>query len=156
MTVKRKIYISISWILVAAAMIFIFYMSSRIASESQAMSDSVLQKVFELIGIEFSSFIIRKGAHTLEFMGLAMLIFNAVYATWQLRITPIIAFAGTVLYAVSDEFHQNFVEGRACQLRDVLIDSNGALIGILISIIILLIIRKITERGKKNGNTQTL
>lgn len=152
MTVKRKIYVTISWLLTAACMGVIFYMSSRVAEESQAMSDSVLQKIFDFIGVEFSSFIIRKTAHMCEFAGLAALIFNAVYATWELKITPIIAFFGTVLYALSDEIHQIFVEGRACQLRDILIDSMGALIGITVSFIIL----KIIERKKNNGNTETL
>lgn len=152
MTVKRKIYITVSWLLTAACMGFIFYMSSRAADESSAMSDSVIQKIFDLIGVEFSSFAIRKAAHMCEFAGLSALIFNAVYATWELKLTPLIAFSATVLYAVSDEIHQIFVEGRACQLRDVLIDSTGALIGITASFIIL----KIIERGRNNGNIKTL
>jgi len=35
-----------------------------------------------------------------------------------------------VLYAVSDEVHQLFVPGRGRQVRDVLIDSAGAIVGI--------------------------
>lgn len=36
------------------------------------------------------------------------------------------------LYAGTDELHQYFVPGRACSLRDVCIDSAGALLGVLI------------------------
>lgn len=36
------------------------------------------------------------------------------------------------LYAGTDEFHQYFVPGRACSLRDVCIDSAGAILGVLI------------------------
>ena len=41
------------------------------------------------------------------------------------------AFAIGALYAVSDEIHQIFVPGRSCELRDILIDSAGVLVGIL-------------------------
>jgi VanZ family protein len=36
----------------------------------------------------------------------------------------------TILYAVSDEYHQTFVPGRNGQLADVLIDSLGGLIAL--------------------------
>lgn len=38
----------------------------------------------------------------------------------------------SVLYACSDELHQHFVPGRSGEIRDVLVDSAGVLIGILI------------------------
>lgn len=37
-----------------------------------------------------------------------------------------------ILYACSDELHQYFVPGRSAQLGDVLIDSAGAIVGVLI------------------------
>ena len=37
----------------------------------------------------------------------------------------------TVLYALSDEFHQLFIPGRTGRLKDVCIDSIGMLIGFL-------------------------
>ena len=41
------------------------------------------------------------------------------------------SFAFCALYAATDEIHQLFVPGRGGQIRDVLIDSSGALIGLL-------------------------
>ncbi len=41
------------------------------------------------------------------------------------------------LYSVTDEFHQRFVPGRSCQLSDMLLDSCGAAIGILLVLFIL-------------------
>ena len=35
-----------------------------------------------------------------------------------------------IIYATSDEIHQLFVPGRACQLRDILIDSIGSITGV--------------------------
>ena len=96
---------------------------------------------------------IRSIAHCLEFMGLSVLIFNAVYVTWALNITPIIAFLGTVLSAITDEIHQTFVPGRAFQISDILVDSTGALIGVIASFIILKVILYIMKRGNKNGNS---
>ncbi len=156
MTLKRKIYISVSWMLVLICMGIIFWMSARPADQSQAMSDSLLLKIFELIGVNLSSFVIRKAAHMLEFMGLAVLMFNAVYASFKTKLTPAIAFFAAVLYAVTDEVHQLFVEGRACQFRDILIDSTGALIGIAASLVILKIILKIRERRNKNGSIEAV
>ena len=38
-------------------------------------------------------------------------------------------------YAVTDEFHQSFVPGRSCELRDVVIDSCGVLTGVLAALL---------------------
>ena len=39
------------------------------------------------------------------------------------------------LYAATDEFHQLFIEGRSGELKDVAIDSTGALLGLLLAFI---------------------
>ena len=49
------------------------------------------------------------------------------------RKRAVIAIVLTALYASTDEFHQLFVPGRSGQVRDVLIDSCGAAIGVLIA-----------------------
>ena len=43
----------------------------------------------------------------------------------------LLAFLICGLYAISDEIHQLYVQGRSGQVSDVLIDSSGALVGIL-------------------------
>ena len=153
MTIKRKIHIGVSWALVVICMGVIFYLSAQVASDSQELSDSIIRKIFETFGITFESDLIRSIAHCLEFMGLSVLLFNAVYVTWFLKLTPIIAFLGTVLYAITDEIHQTFVPGRAFQISDILVDSTGALIGVIASFIILKVILYIMKRGNKNGNS---
>lgn len=156
MAVKRKVYIIISWTLVFVCMAFIFWMSGFNATESSGMSDSVIRKILAVFGEEFSSFVVRKAAHLMEFCALAMAFFNAIYSSWGKKSTPLLAFGGTVLYAITDEIHQLFVEGRACRAFDVFVDSCGALIGIIFAIIILKIILKFRERGNKNGSIKTL
>ena len=153
MTKLRKIYVVISWISVAACMVAIFCLSAQTADDSAELSGSFIRAIFQLIGIELEQDGIRTVAHMLEFMGLALLIFNATYATWEKKATPLIAFAGTVLYAITDEIHQIFVPGRAFQISDILVDSTGALIGVIASFVILKIILYIMKRGNKNGNS---
>lgn len=87
---------------------------------------------------------LRKTAHATEFAILAVLIFSSKVASSDIvylyktndqitiRKKYIRSWILTVVYAVSDELHQYFVPGRACQIRDVLIDSFGAFIGLLI------------------------
>lgn len=156
MTAKRKAYIVLSWLAVVLCMGLIFWFSASPAEESSGMSNSVIKRIMDLLGVELSSFIVRKAAHMTEFAGLAMLSFNAVYATWKIKLTPVAAFAMTVLYAVTDEVHQLFVEGRACQLRDVFIDSAGALLGVAAALIILKLLKILWKRGNKNGSVKAV
>ena len=46
----------------------------------------------------------------------------------------LISLAICILYATSDEIHQNFVKGRSCEFTDVLIDSGGVAFGIIIAV----------------------
>ena len=149
----RKIYILISWVLVLICMGIIFSLSAQVAEESQELSDSLIHRLFEFLGIELNSDFIRTTAHMLEFMGLSVLLFNATYATWENKITPIIAFTGTVLYAITDEIHQIFVPERAFQVSDILVDSTGALIGVTASFVILNFLLYTKKRRNKNGNS---
>lgn len=153
MTRSRKIYVGVSWVLVAVCMLIIFCLSAQTAEESSELSGSFILALLEWLDLELEQEVIRTIAHCLEFMGLSVLLFNATYATWRTKLTPVIAFAGTAFYAITDEIHQIFVPGRAFQISDILVDSTGALIGALASLIILKIILTIKERRNKNGNT---
>ncbi len=153
MTKSKKIYITVSWILVAVCMGIIFYLSAQTSDASAQLSDSLTLTIFEKLGLELDQEVVRSFAHMLEFTGLSLLLFNATYTTFETKLTPLIAFAGTFFYAVTDEIHQIFVPGRAFQISDILVDSTGALIGVAASIIILKTILFIKKRGNKNGNT---
>lgn len=156
MTSRRKLYVIISWVLVAAVMIFIFLMSSANGETSSAMSNSLLMRIIGLTGLDISSHFIRKAAHFSEFAALSFLLSNAVFATFNTKKAALIAFPLACLYAVTDELHQLFSDGRACSVKDMLIDSSGALLGaIIFSLIILIYIKKI-ERKNDNGNIKTL
>ena len=75
-------------------------------------------------------FIIRKMAHMFEYAVLCFLIFRILRETekrhyyWNL----FWALVFTVLYAISDEYHQTYTLGRTGTYKDVLVDSSGALV----------------------------
>ena len=51
------------------------------------------------------------------------------YPRWKKR-AYIWGWLGATAYAATDEFHQLFIEGRSGEVRDVGIDSLGALLGL--------------------------
>src|SRR6185503_1615528 len=69
--------------------------------------------------------VLRKIAHACEFALLGALLLRALRDERA-------AFAGGVLYAISDEVHQLFVRGRVGSPIDVAIDSVGVAVGILL------------------------
>jgi VanZ family protein len=69
--------------------------------------------------------ILRKAAHMAEY--------GLLWFLWQRALrtrTPWPAVAITLAYAVSDEYHQTFVEGRHGSPVDVLIDAAGVAIAV--------------------------
>ena len=134
---RRKIFLvlSILWMCV------IFYMSNQPAAISSAHSGGVINMISNmpvvgtlmkyLMSINIGEFVVRKGAHMFSYCLLAMLLFMSVYEK-DIKKAIIIAFLGTFLYACSDEFHQLFIPGRSGEFRDVMIDSLGGIIGLIL------------------------
>ena len=69
--------------------------------------------------------ILRKLAHLAEYAILGALLCRALRR-------PGLAILAAILYAVSDEIHQTFVEGRVGAPLDVGIDALGAAVGVLL------------------------
>lgn len=147
---KNKKGAIIFWALSVICMGVIFYFSSRTADESTIQSDfilHILQKIFGKGAV--TEFITRKLAHFCEFAGLSLLLNSALIFTKGKRQMPL-AIAITSAYAITDEVHQIFVDGRACQFRDWLIDTSGAITGAVAFLIMYIIIDKIINRRKNN------
>ena len=123
-------------------MVFIFIQSalpSDLSSEESGVVVDLIMRAFEDIlpyGRETIVFAVRKGAHFTEYLILGAVLVSAV-KEW--RVAPGLLMAGGApaawligtAYALTDEFHQSFVPGRSCELRDVVIDSCGVLTGVL-------------------------
>lgn len=125
----RRVLAVLFWLLSIACAVCIFWLSGRDGTDSELMSNEMRGLLAKLLGSLPGSFIVRKGAHFLEYTALAFLVSCAVFLTKK-RFMPILSFIIGVLYSVSDEIHQYFVPGRACRIFDVGVDSLGALVGI--------------------------
>jgi VanZ family protein len=80
--------------------------------------------------------IVRKTAHLAEYAILAILVRRALRAERGTRarapaLRPeLFAWSWAVAFAMTDEFHQSFVESRGPSAGDVLIDAAGAVLGL--------------------------
>ena len=146
---NQKLCPVISILLVLFWMVFIFIFSAQPAERSSQNSDGIVNQIIENGYPEFSdqnpeeqasirntiTVIVRKSAHLGEYALLSILIYafcTSFKSDFVSRHKWWIAFAISVVYAASDEIHQLFVPGRSGEVRDVLIDSLGAAIGIVI------------------------
>lgn len=136
------------YILLILWIALIFFFSHQPATDSDKVSNSVIDKIIHTVevirGQEFDNneleiisnyliFPIRKLAHFTLYFILGILIYNVVrlYNIDNKR-KILLSVLFCIIYACSDEIHQLFVLGRSGELRDVLIDSIGSILGIII------------------------
>ena len=136
----------ILWVLIILWMSIIFAFSNQQATQSKKVSSGVIKTVVkafdfndslseeELTNIsEKLTFVVRKGAHFSAYALLGLLIAMLLKEYNILKAKQFILSVGiTFLYACSDEIHQIFVKGRSGEVRDVIIDTCGAIFGVLI------------------------
>ena len=135
----------ILWIFLILAiiwMIVIFILSNSPSDKSSKLSGKVMNltivKVARLFKTNKSSkaimtkysTLVRKTAHFVEYFLLGVIV-SIILVLLKVK-EPIIAIFICFLYAVTDEIHQLFVEGRTCRLLDVIIDTLGASLGTFI------------------------
>ena len=138
---KKRIFT----ILLVLWMGFIFSMSSQNSEISSNTSGETIKIILSLVPkfteqseefqeqtVENLQFIARKSAHFIAYMILGIILILLLLQFNNINKKPQIALLLCVVYAISDEFHQFFVPGRACQARDVAIDSLGSLTGIVL------------------------
>ena len=77
-------------------------------------------------------FVVRKLGHMGVFGILALLLWRALAGATAPRRPWAWAFALTVLYAASDEWHQGLVAGRHASVLDIGIDATGALVALIV------------------------
>lgn len=157
----------LSLLLLIAYMLLIFNFSAQTATESSDVSGGFSYKLASLFIegfedkteeeqqeiIEKMSFPIRKTAHFCIFAGLSMLaLLNINFFNIHYFLKNVLAFIFSALYAASDEYHQKFVEGRSCEVRDWLIDCGGVLAGLLVCGVLIIIIKRIKLHRGGNRN----
>ena len=75
--------------------------------------------------------ILRRAAHVVEYAVLTLLVARS-FKGYNINYRKALLGAGVLalLYAISDEYHQTFVQGRNGSLRDVLIDGAGIILAL--------------------------
>lgn len=151
------------WTAVLAWAVLIFTLSAQPATQSSGLSGRIVLAIRDLSGGALPGgvdavleMVVRKGAHMFEYAVLGALLVWA-WRAWPARVSrsgggevdaagePVGVPAGVsagnvvwpfllaVVYAVSDEVHQLFVQGRSGQLSDVLVDATGAALGVALA-----------------------
>lgn len=138
---KKKILliITILW------MILIFMFSNSSGEESSEISNSFIDKTIvniykffnnditkkeEKEVVDIFSHPVRKMAHFTEYLILGLLTFE-LFKEYKINYYYLFAFLFCVFYAGTDEIHQYFIDGRSCNVKDVILDSLGSMLGVV-------------------------
>ena len=140
----------------------IFYFSHQTAEESSAVSGSLISLLaqrfypgFNLLSllerqelIESFQSIVRSIAHFCVYGGLGFFAYLTFVSYTNLKYkTRIFWMLETcLLYAISDEFHQSFIDGRSMQIVDILVDFGGVVIAVLICGLFVFIVKPLREK----------
>lgn len=122
-------------------MILIFVFSSQTGKESSGLSDTITNFIIKIFYKDYNNFdlsrqqniyanlstFVRKSAHACEYGVLSLLVYVFILEKKNiyLIIVPVLF---SLLYAISDEIHQIFVNGRVGSIIDVLIDTSGSFV----------------------------
>lgn len=152
-----KLLLIIVWLLV------IFFFSAENAEKSEQRSDEVIVETVETIRqkeltqseketiINKYIVIVRKSAHFFLYFILGILVFFFLKDKWKFTLkTVLITIIFCLIYAITDEVHQLFINGRTARIIDVIIDTCGSSLSSLIIYLIFKLINKI--KNKKSTN----
>ncbi len=138
----NKVYFLISLIIVLSLLVLIFYLSHQSGEDSSQTSGWFTALLNFLLPFEANEAVIRTLAHFSEFACLSFFV-NNLLVSYKKRLCPVISCVLSFLYAITDEIHQIFIPGRACQLQDMLVDLAGIISGMLVFVVIYSLIKKL-------------
>ena len=158
---KNKIVITLSWLMVLVTMIIIFSFSDQSAKKSTVVSEGVVVQILDVVMdkeditppvVKKFHTPIRKIAHFGVYMLLGFCMINAFDKSFKIKtyLNAILSASACALYAVTDEIHQNFSEDRGPSAIDVLIDTGGAIFGIILFISFMAIFNRIMLKKSRN------
>lgn len=146
---KRKFAMLVSIALTVVMLYAIWQFSAQNSSETSALSGKLAWKVTsvaeKVLGRDLNVLkveaLLRKMAHFGVFMALGFGL--AGIFVWQRRIpVPVIVIMLGMICAVLDEFHQSFTPGRNPSGFDVLIDTAGVCVGMMVVLLVRRLLRK--------------
>ena len=156
----------LSLVLLITWMITIFVFSHQQGTGSSKTSEKVSEFIVNVCDIreqlsneekneliEIINPVIRKVAHLTIYTIGGFLIINLIHIQKDRKEIFYSGIVG-VLYAITDEIHQLFIEGRSGRIEDIIIDSIGIFLGIYIFLFIKEIVRRNKEivKNKKGEN----
>lgn len=163
---KKNILRIILILLLLGTFYIIFGFSSQDGEKSGSISRRITEKIATLIPqiqkeneIEKENImntmesIIRKMAHFSIYTAVGLLLMSLV-STYNIKEKNrlIITLITGIIYASSDEIHQSFVPGRSPMITDVVIDTMGVILGILL----IILGKKIIKKYRKNKQNMAL
>lgn len=163
---KKNILRIILILLLLGTFYIIFGFSSQDGEKSGSLSRRITEKIATLIPqiqkeneIEKENImntmesIIRKMAH-FSIYTLVGLLLMALVSTYNIKEKNrlIITLTTGIIYASSDEIHQSFVPGRSPMITDIVIDTMGVILGILL----IILGKKIIKKYRKNKQNMAL
>lgn len=163
---KKNILRIILILLLLGTFYIIFGFSSQDGEKSGSLSRRITEKIATLIPqiqkeneIEKENImntmesIIRKMAHFSIYTVVGLLLM-ALVSTYNIKEKNrlIISLTTGIIYATSDEIHQSFVPGRSPMITDIVIDTMGVILGILL----IILGKKIIKKYRKNKQNMAL
>lgn len=165
MSKKVNFALLISSILVVAMVVIIFGFSTQKGKDSVDISGNIVDYLIQRLGLvefiekneviyENRNTIFRKILHFTEYAilsGLMINLLNLLKLSKIMRIStrhiPVLTVLFVLIVASADEFYQSHIPGRTPRIQDVLIDTSGAIVAILI----ILLCKKLFNIFKKDG-----
>ena len=160
---KKRI---ILWLVLAAWMAIIFSMSAMNGTTSEGLSGGITEKVVKVCVSQYNAlprvkqisilqnvnFAVRKTAHVLEYavLGVLALLVLLRYRR-SIRFQVLVSVLICAAYAASDEMHQIFISGRTPLATDVLIDTGGSVLGIVLLVMLVRRKKRLTMDMKRKN-----
>lgn len=114
----------------------VFWFSAENALESKDTSGFVMQKILSVLNMEIEDKEMLEGylrtfAHfVLYLLGGLIACILVIVCNVKHKILSTSMFG--LLYAIGDEIHQIFVPGRSFEVKDIIVDFSGFLLGVLV------------------------
>ena len=144
---KTNILRIIFLVLIIINSLIIFGFSSQNGEESSNLSKMIITKIANILNVkeenktiflDLGEKVIRKLAHFSIYTLLGIWSISFLYTfNIKLKYQVIITSVWGFLYALTDEFHQMFSNGRHASIDDVIIDTLGVIFGLLLVLLIL-------------------
>lgn len=138
------------WGIVIFLLVLIFAFSAQSGDASGDTSGKITRFIVQLLYADYEempwreqqsliekwNLVIRKGAHFTEYAVLSFAVCLLLY-TYPLKKRALLSWLGATVYAATDELHQLAVAERTGSVWDVLLDSGGALFGVILAVVLI-------------------